>query len=131
MFNSILEDTIFESMLEEDINELESYDRTLVDSVLETNDIDLDKCDDDDCDSEARVEVLEEVQDRGRGLRVERGCGLVREYDLRVCGEDSCDCDPLALSAGELCGVCLCLVGKSDDLQHFRCLPERLPSGDA
>lgn len=50
MFNGILEDTIFEFMLDDDLNELESYDRTLLDSVLETNDIDLDKCDDDDCD---------------------------------------------------------------------------------
>lgn len=63
MFNSILEDTIFESMLEEDINELESYDRTLVDSVLETNDIDLDKCDDDDCDDSDDLDDDDEDED--------------------------------------------------------------------
>ena len=53
MFESVLENTIFDAMLEEDMQELENYERferSVVDSVIETNDIEIDDCTDDDSD---------------------------------------------------------------------------------
>ena len=40
---SLLEDTFMDLIMEEDLRELEEYDRTLVDSFIEGNDISLDE----------------------------------------------------------------------------------------
>lgn len=63
LFESVLENTIFDAILEEDMQELEDYERferSVVDSVMETNDIEIDGCDDDDdCDDYYNIDDVD------------------------------------------------------------------------
>lgn len=62
LFRSQLENTLFDSILEQDMEDLENHDQSIVDSIIETAGVDLDKdiffegfdcsCSDNDCDYE-------------------------------------------------------------------------------
>ena len=89
--------------------------------------------DDDDRQRELAVDVLDELEDRARRLRVEGACRLVAEQDFRLARECAGDADALLLAAGELRGILVRLVRQSDEIQErqhlfldlfFRCVRE-------
>ena len=75
--------------------------------------------DDDDGDAQPAVDVLQQGQDGLGGHGVEGAGGLVAEQHLGVAGEGAGDGDALLLTAGELRGVVVGLVGQSDDLEQL------------
>src|SRR5271169_155028 len=77
------------------------------------------------------VQLLEEAEHLGAGLRVERAGGLVREEEGRPVREGPGDRDALALAPGELRGQHMCLLGDADFFQHLHRAAASLPSGDA
>ena len=76
--------------------------------------------DDDDRHALLLVDPLEQVEHLVRGLRVERAGRLVCEQDRGPRGECAGDADALLLTAGELLGVRLRLVGQADERRAAR-----------
>ena len=76
--------------------------------------------DDDDGDTQALVDVLDEAQDGAGGGGVQGGGSLVAQQDLGVGGQGAGDGDALLLAAGELGGIGVRLVGKSHHVQKFQ-----------
>ena len=74
--------------------------------------------DDNDRDAEGFVQVLEQLQNRLGGLRIECRGSLVAEQHIRVVGQCSCDGNTLLLTAGQLLGVRLRLITDADQIKQ-------------
>ena len=74
---------------------------------------------DDNGDAEALVYLLYQLENGACGLGVEGAGGLVAEQNLGIGRERPCDGNALLLAAGELRGVGVSLVGKSDELEKL------------
>ena len=75
--------------------------------------------DDEDGGAEALVEVADEREDLGAGVRVEVAGGLVGEQDGRGEGEGAGDGDALALAAGEFVGEVIEAVAELHEVEQF------------
>jgi len=65
------------------------------------------------------VDLRQQVQHRGGGLRVEGAGGFVAEQDFRLGGQGAGNADTLLLAAGQLGRVLLGVVGQADALQQL------------
>ncbi|MDT4852037.1 hypothetical protein FQZ97_862540 [compost metagenome] len=65
------------------------------------------------------VDLRQQLQHRGGGLRVEGAGGLVTQQDLRLGGQGAGDADPLLLSAGQLRRVFVGVLAEADPRQQF------------
>ena len=74
--------------------------------------------DDNDRDAEGFVQVLEQLQNRLGGLRIECRGSLVAEQHIRVVGQCASDCYTLFLTAGQLLGVRLRLITDADQIKQ-------------
>ena len=77
--------------------------------------------DDDDRYAELPVYVLYQFKDLTCRFRVEGAGGLVAQQNLGVGGERAGNGYALLLAAGELSGIGVCLVGKTDKLKKLSC----------
>ena len=75
--------------------------------------------DDDDRHAERLVDLLEQVENRLRGVRVEGAGGLVAQEVFRPRGEGAGDGHALLLAAGKLRGIVFCAVGQSDEFEQL------------
>ena len=75
--------------------------------------------DDDDCHAERLVDLLEQPEDRLRGVRVEGAGGLVAQKVFRPRGEGAGNGHALLLAAGKLRGIGFRAVGQSDEFEQL------------
>ncbi|MNL27544.1 hypothetical protein D3C87_1491410 [compost metagenome] len=75
--------------------------------------------DQNDGQSQALVDLAQQPEDRLRGLRVQRGRGLVAQQDRRVVHQCAGDADTLFLATGQLRGVGLVLGLQAHQFQQF------------
>ena len=75
--------------------------------------------DDDDGDAELAVDPLQQREDVGGRLGVERAGRLVGEQDVGLGRERPGDADALLLAAGELVGIAPRLVGQPDEVEQL------------
>ena len=75
--------------------------------------------DQDDGHAEFAVDVGEQIEDRARGLRVERRGRLVRQQHARPRRQRAGNADALLLAAGEFGRVAIVLVGDTDKVEQF------------
>ena len=87
--------------------------------------------DDNDRDAERFVQVLEQLQNRLGGLRIECRGSLVAEQHIRVVGQCASDCYTLFLTAGQLLGVRLRLITDADQIKQALYLFRNLLLGKA
>ena len=87
--------------------------------------------DDDDRHAERLVDLLEQTEDRLRGVRVEGAGGLVAQEVFRPRRQGAGDGHALLLTAGELRGIGLRAVGQSDELEQLLGARLRLVALDA
>ena len=87
--------------------------------------------DDDDRHAERLVDLLEQAEDRLRGVRVEGAGGLVAQEVFRPRRQGACDGHALLLTAGELRGIRFRAVGQSDELEQLGGACLRLVALDA
>ena len=87
--------------------------------------------DDNDRDAEGFVQVLEQLQNRLGGLRIECRGSLVAEQHIRVVGQCASDCYTLFLTAGQLLGVRLRLITDADQIKQALYLFRNLLLGKA
>ena len=70
--------------------------------------------DDHDRNPHLLVDLFQQSQDLFCRLRIKCGRRFIAEQNMRITGKSPCDRDSLLLSAGQLAGIALCLVGQSD-----------------
>ena len=87
--------------------------------------------DDDDRHAERLVDLLEQAEDRLRGVRVKGAGGLVAQEVFRPRRQGAGNGHALLLTAGELRGVGLCAVGQTDEFEQFLSARLRLVALDA
>ena len=87
--------------------------------------------DDNDRNAEGFIQVLEQLQNRLGGLRIECRGSLVAEQHIRVVGQCASDCYTLFLTAGQLLGVCLRLITDADQIKQALYLFRNLLLGKA
>ena len=87
--------------------------------------------DDDHGDAQALVDIGDQLQDGAGGVGVQGGGGLVAQEDLGRGGQGTGDGDALLLSAGELGGIGVGLVGEAHQLQQLQRLLPGLLFGHA
>ena len=75
--------------------------------------------DENDRQAEAAVDVAQQAEDGLRRLRIERRRRFVAEQQLRMIGERPRDTDALLLSAGELRGVFVAMLGQFDEFEQL------------
>jgi hypothetical protein len=75
--------------------------------------------DQDDGQLQLAVDLGQQLQHRGGGLRVEGAGGLVAKEDFRLGGQGTGDTDPLLLPAGELRRVLARVLGEADPFEQF------------
>ena len=86
--------------------------------------------DDDDRDAELFVDVADQLKDLARRLGVERAGRFVAQQNLGVRRQRAGNGDALLLTAGELRGIGLRLVGQADRLQKLLRARSRLTAAD-
>lgn len=87
--------------------------------------------DEQDGQAELLVEVAQQLENGAGGLGVERGGRLVREQHLGVARQGAGYAHALLLTAGELAGVGLRLVGEADQVEELLGLAGALLAGEA
>ncbi|MCY1442322.1 hypothetical protein D9M71_586870 [compost metagenome] len=75
--------------------------------------------DQDDGQLQLLVDLRQQLQHRGGGLRIEGAGRLVAEQDRRPAGQGAGDTDALLLPAGKLCRVLARLLGEADAGQQL------------
>ena len=73
---------------------------------------------DDDGETKTLINVFQQSQNRMRGLRIQGGGGFIAQKHLGTVGQGAGDTDALLLSAGQLRGVLVFLIGQADQFQQ-------------
>ena len=68
-------------------------------------------------------QLFHDLQHLAYHLRIQGGCGLVKQHNVRIHGKGTRDGHPLLLSAGELSRIGLRLVRQPHPGQQFKGLP--------
>lgn len=83
--------------------------------------------DEDECDSHVVMDRIEFDQHSLAQFQVKRGKRFVEKKDFGFCDQCAGDCDPLALSAAELCGFPVFISVQLNQLHIFRDLVNDFP----
>ena len=68
---------------------------------------------------ELAIDVGKQIEDRARGLRIERRGRLVRQQHARPRRQRAGNADALLLAAGEFGRIAVVLVGDADELEQL------------
>ena len=69
--------------------------------------------------AQTTVDILQQLQNRARGSRIQGAGGFVAEQDFWVARQRTGDGDALFLTAGEVCRIAIVLIPQADEIEQL------------